>query len=76
MASPGTDERVARRREGGRAGANAVYESAGMTVGLLGCSLEAHIIDNEMLGAARRIRERFPIGLAVDAMAPGPEQPR
>jgi trimethylamine--corrinoid protein Co-methyltransferase len=38
----------------GLAGANLVYESAGMTASLLGCSLESFVIDNEMLGAARR----------------------
>ena len=38
----------------GLAGANLVYESAGMTASLLGCSLESYVIDNEMLGAALR----------------------
>jgi trimethylamine--corrinoid protein Co-methyltransferase len=38
----------------GLAGANVVYESAGMTASLLGCSLESYVIDNEMLGNARR----------------------
>jgi trimethylamine--corrinoid protein Co-methyltransferase len=36
------------------AGANIVYESAGMLASLLGCSLEALVIDNDMLGAVMR----------------------
>jgi len=38
----------------GLAGANLVCESSGMMASLLGCSLESLVIDNEMLGAARR----------------------
>ena len=38
----------------GQAGANLVYESAGMLASLLGFSLEAMAIDNDMLGAANR----------------------
>ena len=38
----------------GQAGANVVYESAGMLASLLACSLEALVIDNDMLGAANR----------------------
>ena len=38
----------------GQAGANVVYESAGMLASLLACSLEALAIDNDMLGAANR----------------------
>ncbi len=38
----------------GHAGANLVYESAGMLGSLLGCSLEALVIDNDMLGAVNR----------------------
>lgn len=37
-----------------QAGANLVYESAGMLGSLLGCSLEALVIDNDMLGAINR----------------------
>ncbi len=36
------------------AGANIVYESAGMLASLLSCSLEALVIDNDMLGAIMR----------------------
>ncbi len=36
------------------AGANVVYESAGMLASLLACSLEALVIDNDMLGAVMR----------------------
>ena len=39
----------------GLAGANRVLESAGMLGSLLGCSLEALVIDNDMLGAAQRV---------------------
>ena len=38
----------------GHAGANLVYESAGMLASLLGCSLEALVIDNDMLGSINR----------------------
>ena len=38
----------------GQAGANLVYESAGMLGSLLSCSLEALVIDNDMLGSINR----------------------
>jgi trimethylamine--corrinoid protein Co-methyltransferase len=38
----------------GHAGANYVGEAAGMQASLLGCSLEAMVIDNDMLGAVQR----------------------
>jgi trimethylamine--corrinoid protein Co-methyltransferase len=38
----------------GQAGANLVYESAGMHASLLGCSFESYVIDNDMLGAVLR----------------------
>ncbi len=38
----------------GLAGANLVFESAGMLASLLGCSFEAMAIDNDMLGAVQR----------------------
>ncbi len=38
----------------GQAGANMVYESAGMHASLLGASLESLVIDNDMLGAVQR----------------------
>ncbi len=38
----------------GHAGANLVYESAGMLGSLLACSLEAIVIDNDMLGSINR----------------------
>ena len=38
----------------GHAGANIVYESAGMLASLLACSYEALVIDNDMLGAINR----------------------
>ena len=40
-----------------QAGANIVFESAGMLASLLSCSLEALVIDNDMLGSiARTVR--------------------
>lgn len=39
----------------GLAGANRVLESAGMLGSLMGCSFEALVIDNDMLGMAQRI---------------------
>ncbi len=38
----------------GQAGANLVYESAGMLASLLACSLEGLVIDNDMLGSVNR----------------------
>ena len=38
----------------GQAGANMVYESAGMLASLLGCSYESYVIDDDMLGAVQR----------------------
>ncbi len=38
----------------GLAGANYVGEAAGMQASLMGCSFEALVIDNEMLGAVQR----------------------
>jgi trimethylamine--corrinoid protein Co-methyltransferase len=38
----------------GHAGANLVYESAGMLGSLLACSFEALVIDNDMLGSINR----------------------
>ncbi|RZV44307.1 MAG: hypothetical protein EX269_11925 [Acidimicrobiales bacterium] len=36
------------------AGANIIYESAGMLASIMACSLEAMVIDNDMLGAINR----------------------
>ncbi len=36
------------------AGANLIYESAGMLASIMACSLEAMVIDNDMLGAINR----------------------
>jgi trimethylamine--corrinoid protein Co-methyltransferase len=38
----------------GLAGANMVFESAGMLASLIGCSFEAVVIDNDMLGSVQR----------------------
>ncbi len=37
-----------------QAGANIIYESAGMLASLLACSLETMVIDNDLLGAVNR----------------------
>ncbi|MGI9304666.1 MAG: trimethylamine methyltransferase family protein [Gammaproteobacteria bacterium] len=53
----------------GVAGANLVYESAGMLASLLGCSFEAFVIDDEMLGFVQRAVRGIEISeetLAVD----------
>ncbi len=39
----------------GLAGANAIYESAGMMASLMGASFEAFVVDNEMLALAQRV---------------------
>src|SRR6476659_3988755 len=38
----------------GNAGANLIYEAAGMHASLLGFSLESLVIDNDIVGAAQR----------------------
>jgi trimethylamine--corrinoid protein Co-methyltransferase len=38
----------------GVAGANMIYESAGMQASLLGCCLESYVIDNDILGGCLR----------------------
>ena len=45
----------------GLAGANLVYESAGMFASLLGCSFEGFVIDNEMLSSVQRVVRGFEI---------------
>jgi trimethylamine--corrinoid protein Co-methyltransferase len=56
----------------GHAGANLIYESAGMLGSLLACSLEALVIDNDMMGSINRtIRgiEVNPETLSADVIA-------
>jgi len=56
----------------GHAGANLVYESAGMLGSLLACSLEALVIDNDMMGSINRtVRgiEVTPETLSVDVIS-------
>ena len=53
------------------AGANLIYESAGMHGSLLGCCLESYAIDNDMLGAINRTVRGVDISdesLAVEVM--------
>lgn len=55
----------------GLAGANMVYESAGMMASLLGVSFEAFVMDNEMLGHANRMIRGFEVNeetLGFDAI--------
>ena len=52
-------------------GSGFVYESAGMLASLLGCSVEALIIDDEMLSSIRRVArgiEVTPDSLSVDVI--------
>lgn len=52
-------------------GGGFVYESAGMLAGLLGCSVEALIVDDEMLSSLRRVArgiEVTPDSLSVDVI--------
>lgn len=52
-------------------GGGFVYESAGMLASLLGCSIEAMIIDDEMLSSLRRVArgiEVTPDSLSVDVI--------
>ena len=48
-------EKAATALAAGLAGANMIYESAGMMASLMGASFEAFVIDNEMLGLAQRV---------------------
>lgn len=56
----------------GLAGSNRVLESAGMLASLMGCSFEALVIDNEMLGMVQRTLRGIEVTdqtLAVDVVA-------
>ena len=53
-------------------GGGFVYESAGMLASLLGCSLEAMVIDNEMLSSLRRVARGIEVNdetLSVDVIS-------
>jgi len=55
----------------GLAGANMVYESAGMHASLLGCCLESFVIDNDSLGAVMRTVRGIEVtedSLSIEAM--------
>ncbi len=62
----------------GLAGANLVYESAGMFASLMGASFEGFVIDNEMIGNALRVVRGIEVsddtvGLdVIDAVCNGP----
>ncbi len=51
-----------------QAGANLITQAAGMQAGLMGASLEAYVIDNDMLGAVRR--SLAPIDTGPEALSP------
>ena len=54
-----------------QAGANLVYESAGMHASLLGCCLESFVVDNDILGAIlRTVRgvDVTPESLSIDSI--------
>ncbi len=55
----------------GAAGANMVYESAGMHASLLGCCLESYVIDNDMIGGVLRTVRGIEVtedSLSIEAM--------
>ena len=55
-----------------------VYESAGMLASLLGCSAEAMVMDDDMLGAIRRVARGIEVSdetLAVDVIREVAEGP-
>ena len=47
------------------AGANLIYEAAGMYGSLLGCSLESFVLDNDMIGAIMRATRGFEVNEAT-----------
>lgn len=47
------------------AGANLIYEAAGMYGSLLGCSLESFVLDNDMIGAVMRATRGFEVNPAT-----------
>jgi trimethylamine--corrinoid protein Co-methyltransferase len=51
-----------------QAGANLITQTAGMQAGLMGASLEAYVIDNDMLGAIRR--SLAPVELSAETLCP------
>ena len=48
------------------AGANLITQTAGMQAGLMGVSMEAYVIDNDMLGAIRR--SLAPVEISLDTL--------
>ena len=51
-----------------QAGANLITQTAGMQAGLMGASMEAYVIDNDMLGAIRR--SLAPVEVSADTLCP------
>ena len=52
------------------AGANLIYEAAGMYGSLLGCSLESFVLDNDMIGAIMRATRGFEVNEATLSLKP------
>lgn len=55
----------------GLAGADVIYESSGMIGSIVGCALEAYVIDDEMLGSIRQVIRGIEItdaSLSVDVI--------
>lgn len=53
------------RREARQAGANLIYEAAGMYGSLLGSSLESFVLDNDMIGAVMRATRGIEVSAAT-----------
>jgi trimethylamine--corrinoid protein Co-methyltransferase len=56
----------------GVAGANMIYESAGMHASLLGCCLESYVIDNDILGGCLRTVRGIEVTEDKAGPLPGP----
>jgi trimethylamine--corrinoid protein Co-methyltransferase len=52
-----------------QAGCNLITQAAGMQAGLMGCSFDAYVIDNDMLGAI--LRSLAPVEIGADALDAG-----
>lgn len=52
-----------------QAGCNLITQACGMQAGLMGCSLDAYVIDNDMLGAI--LRSLAPVAIGAEALDAG-----
>ena len=65
-------------KRSGRAHANLIYESAGMLAGIMGCSFETVVMDNEMLGQVLPTVRGIEVSdetLSVEVIAEAAEDP-